>query len=203
MSKRPSPNRQPTRTGDLPKYSAIRQQLERLQGGALPSPCIKGKADCCDRSVGLTREDAALLLRALAHGKISAEVRDKAARNLADKASDRCPFLDENRACLIYEHRPLICLAWGVGGRPKPEATPKLIQLKQVQQATGVEQSVSADDLVAYVCPSCRDELARLKPQYPLSAIEAITAAWLAMHAEDQTGTQLTNFVKNHVRRSR
>jgi hypothetical protein len=79
------------RKAELPPYIQIRERLAAGHRKAPPGPCLKGKADCGDRSVGLTRADAALLLRAFAQGQIPDRVRDRAYRNALDRRWDRCP----------------------------------------------------------------------------------------------------------------
>lgn len=189
-----------TTTKALPKYTEIRARLQAAQDRAPIQPCIKGKANCCDRSVGLSRADASYLQRAIDQGQIPAPVVERARKNALDRKNDRCPFLDENKACTIYSARPLICMAWGIGGRPRPESTPALIARKQIQERTGTEQTVTADEIVMYVCASCSEEIKGSNPSYLLSSIEAITTAWLYLHADDESGSNLTNFARRQLK---
>jgi hypothetical protein len=190
------------RKEQLPRYSNLRISLEEAQRKAGFNPCIKGKAECCDRSVGLTRADATLLLRAFEEGQLPDNVRSRAYKNVLDRHNDRCPFLDGNNECGVYRFRPLICMAWGIGGRPKPEIGLGLALRKSRQAVTGEEQFVSTDEIVCYACQSCAEEIKRQNPTYSLSSIEAITGAYLYMHADDEMGILLTNFVKRRLKRS-
>jgi hypothetical protein len=176
--------------------------LVEAQAKAGPTPCLRGKAECCDRTVGLSRADATLLLRAFAGGKIPDSVRERAvARNL-DRRNDRCPFLSDDRECTIYPFRPLICLAWGIGGRARPDTAAELSRRKQLQERTGLEQSVDVEEIACYACPSCLAELRGERRHYPLALIEAITTAYVYLHADDEVGSLLTNFVRKNLGRA-
>jgi hypothetical protein len=190
-----------TRTADLPSYESIRQTLVAAQAKVGPTPCLRGKAECCDRTVGLSRADAALLLHSLANGEIPDSVRERAVTNNLDRQSDRCPFLGDSRECTIYPFRPLICLAWGIGGRARPDTAAALSRRKQLQEKSGIEQSVDVEEIACYACPSCLAELRHERRQYPLELIEAVTTAYVYLHADDEVGSRLTNFVKKHLGR--
>lgn len=186
---------------ELPSYQEIRQMVETGVAICPPTPCIRGKAECCTRDIPFSPEDAQVIYRGFVRGEISDSVRQQAVKNERDrKRGDRCVFLGDNNECTIYEHRPLICMAYGMGGQPRnADIANKLAQLKRMHDLTGEEVLIHQDNLIGYACESCSRELEDHPVSYPLPVVEGITAVRLYLSADDVPQQRLPNFVKRQL----
>ncbi len=109
-------------------YLELRRFAENANAQLSPQhPCSKGNAVCCDeRDVPISPGDTRFISAAIESGAIPAETVATAKANAADTERPHCPFLGPNRECTIYEFRPIVCVATGTGGIPKPESTIEL-----------------------------------------------------------------------------
>lgn len=103
-------------------YLAIRRTAEVMNNRKSANhPCVRGNGECCrQRNISLTFEDAKLIERAVGRRQIPESVRQQAIANASDPTREYCPFFDiEGRVCTIYRYRPIICIAYGIGGIPE------------------------------------------------------------------------------------
>lgn len=83
----------------------------RALASAAPSPTVlykgdcRGCGECCSRFLPLTPADR-VRLKAFVRARGVEPVPERAAIDLM------CPFLSEERECLVYEARPEICRAY-------------------------------------------------------------------------------------------
>lgn len=89
--------------------------------------CSRGCASCCKLHVSITREEAVLLLIAVAQKRLRidwAKLERQSAHRLATwkdqtGADRRCVFLNDREECSVYEHRPAACRKYLVTSDPK------------------------------------------------------------------------------------
>lgn len=185
---------------ELPPYEVIRERAKDANEKFPSSFCLKGKARCCIRDVPITPADAQFLYEGFRSGQIPDAVRQGALKNMSDQTrGNRCPFLGEDNQCTIYDHRPLVCIVFGLGGQPRTrEIALQLEEAMKIQQATGVEQYISRESIQVYMCPSCIEE-SPSGPDLSLSVVEATTAIALYLNADDVTREFLPDFVKREL----
>lgn len=106
-------------------YQEIRTLAEGINS-RLPKdhPCRRGNGECCDqKDLVVTLGDAQIIEAGFRNGGIPLSVKEKAIQNAADRKRTYCPFFNMGeRSCAIYEHRPVVCIAYGSGGKPNPSA---------------------------------------------------------------------------------
>ena len=100
-----------------PEYTLARQTAFRANE-IETSSCV-GEGACCESTVPLTRGDLGIIISDIRRGKISSKIINEAiSRSQDPQRSGRCPFLNPENRCDIYESRPLTCMVWGIGGDP-------------------------------------------------------------------------------------
>jgi hypothetical protein len=74
--------------------------------------CRAGCDACCHAHLSVTAVEAAEIRDALL--ALSAETRDRLATRAAADPQDRCPALELDGRCAVYEVRPLVCRSHGL-----------------------------------------------------------------------------------------
>lgn len=110
--------------------------LERIYRAAPQVECKGLCSDTCGPIV-MSREERSRI----AQRGVIIPPPDSALANLIDNPDYRCPALDDNQRCSVYEDRPLICRLWGaVQSMPCPhgcEVKPGLLMDAGAQSLIG------------------------------------------------------------------
>lgn len=84
------------------------------------SPCKQGCAHCCHNEVSVTEDEIDLIIKKV-NPKLDLELLKKQKENFYDLPFEQrgCVFLDANKSCSIYPHRPSVCRTNAVIGAPE------------------------------------------------------------------------------------
>ncbi len=133
------------------------------------SPCTEGKARCCTADTPVIEGDQKMIKRAFLDGKLPDQIRLRALRNTSDADRRGCPFLSDYKECLIYEFRPVACIAFGLGGYPRSEQQYHRL-FNKLQ--SGQNPEISVNDLESiFTCGKCATQLRSANARFPLKCI--------------------------------
>lgn len=106
----------------LKEYLRLREIAEE-NNASLPSnhPCQRGIGRCCLTDVPISSDDKQVIMDGISSGDIPESVRVAAVAN-AKGSKKMCPFLNEHKECMVYDQRPLICIATGTLAIPRTQA---------------------------------------------------------------------------------
>lgn len=100
----------------------------------IPSSCFKGCSACCHMEVEITNYEADILAKVIQEGfnidydrlqkQSERPVQAAAWREGIQNQESRCVFLNQEGACGVYEHRPVMCRRHSVTSNPKNCETP-------------------------------------------------------------------------------
>ncbi len=108
----------------------LKLKLNLLYENIKPGVC-SGCANCCSESVGASFVEAAnIYVHLFENNLFSKELLEKLMNYYLEiyEIRNKCPFLDDNKRCLIYTQRPLNCRLYGHWSKKDYEAN--LIRLK-------------------------------------------------------------------------
>ena len=152
-----------------PEYRKARKAAYAVNNSEIATPCVKGKAVCCDNEVPITPGDRNVLLNAVETGHIPQAIIMNALLRAANEESEMCPFLDDANECSVYEYRPLVCIYFGKGAAPKRRGD--LSDAVGKKRKTGVDPEFTIETCTPGMCRDCalqHDPLTR----YPTSLVE-------------------------------
>lgn len=168
------------------EYISARNMALRANAIANASSCRK--AFCCEASVPLTKGDLGIIVKGIRSGEITDDiVSDAIARSQDPEKNKICPFLTSEERCSIYDHRPLTCILWGIGGDP--------IDNKHYNQAVKESRQGGSNTypnllLVQSTCLSCR--ITTHADSTPIEANELASKARSALRYKRKGGKEYT-----------
>lgn len=119
-----------------------------LRANSIESSACVANGTCCISDVPLTKGDVEIIVEGIRQGQISRDVIYATIdRSRDSKRREKCPFLNSENKCSIYDSRPLICIVWGIGGSPHK------FSLEGVQKAE--PGRINNSDLIQQACLEC------------------------------------------------
>jgi Fe-S-cluster containining protein len=179
-------------------YENVAQAMDQALASATEISCQRGRGKCCDRQVPTTKEDRLRIIKAFKNGDLEDSIRTRALERLKDKNDKRCPFLDEQNECSIYNERPLICRSFGVAGEVRPGREHKLIMALNMADSVRSEQYLGASDTVCMACEECQPRIPR---RFRASVVEAVTrvSAFIARSRQNKQAVYLHKFMERDL----
>lgn len=114
----------PTRARKL--HELVQEEIRN--NSKFPSTCSKGCSACCHLEVEITNYESEILTELLKNGhpidkerlksQSRRELQDPAWKNGLRNGENQCVFLGADRACSIYNHRPVMCRRHAVTSAP-------------------------------------------------------------------------------------
>lgn len=155
------------------------------------------EAYCCETDVPLTKDDIGIIVNGIRSGEISSGViKDAIARSEDPEQNGICPFLTPERRCSIYDHRPLVCVVWGIGGDPLDE---KDYDLAVERYKQGKSDTYPNMLLIQANCIPCRIETH--PDSTPIEANELALKARKALRYKRKGGEEyaMTDFLREEL----
>lgn len=149
-------------------YERLKSIYEKVESG----DCA-GCGLCCSESVGATYTESLNIISFIKKNNIMT-------RKLMDSIVDyyldvyikrnKCPFLDEDKKCLIYDVRPLNCRLYGHWVEKEYEANYERLLKENIEISKELEKSYDfkvPNDYLAFKIPYCKDFKGKImkKPQ--------------------------------------
>lgn len=101
-----------------PNYLQARDMALSANAVEGASACV-GDGACCTAEVPIYTSDMLRITQDIQSGDISRQTVSDAIKRANDPSkAAACPFLTDDNLCSIYDSRPYICVAWGIGGEP-------------------------------------------------------------------------------------
>ncbi len=92
------------------------REVERFNSGR--PICVQGCGLCCQRAAPVVSKlEAAYMVGRLQH--LSSQIREASLSWVKAAGSGPCPFLMEDKGCLVHDSRPLSCRSYGVTSAPE------------------------------------------------------------------------------------
>lgn len=140
--------------------------------------CFYFKESCgriCRKGIELLRASAELIYHDIDHlfiafrsGQLPIEILHEAvARGLEESA--RCPFLDDENSCTVYEYRPLICVGNNTIYMPRNDTY--LLRIEKIMQRNTSGKKVPQQLLGNKMCQSCHNKCNELPKRHPLANV--------------------------------
>lgn len=151
-------------------YNNLREQLGTWSDAdrAAGHPCVAGNAECCTADAELISQDIDHLFEAFRSGQLPIEILHEAvARGLEENA--RCPFLDDENNCTVYEYRPLICVGNNTVYMPLNDTY--LSRIETIMRRNTSDKKIRQQWLGNKMCPSCHSKCNTLPEKHPLSGV--------------------------------
>lgn len=174
--------------GRMSEYHELRRRfLERVS--KLPSdfPCREGLARCCRGEIPITQGDLREIRIGVKRGGI-AEDAISAAQDRARLRREECPFLDDDNRCSIYNHRPLICIATGIGAIPFKPAVNQFLKVLKKMEETGEDKGFPTVFCQSTMCNECHIQLNKKGSKFSLKALRDMQEFYQLLK-RDFTGT--------------
>ena len=142
-----------------PEYMRAREMALKAMS-IEPSACV-GDGQCCTFDVPITKGDMGIIAKDIRSGKISREIVNASIERSKDpERNEKCPFLDPDNKCSIYESRPLVCITWGIGGVFSPSETVVVTSLDNMVADGTLEETgpgrIRNIELKQTTCVPCR-----------------------------------------------
>lgn len=153
-----------TRYDEAREIALIASSLENQKG----TLCTEGNANCCTSDAEVVAKDVNHIFEGFRSGILPIEALEVALYRAATNDS-RCPFLDDDNGCSIYEYRPLICIS---------NDTLKLPTKHRVRNIQKICNNRSLDDNVPYdwtgnkLCDDCHKRIQNLPKNHPLRQVK-------------------------------
>ena len=154
-------------------------------------PCRKGRGMCCEGATPVTKYDQGIIMQGVKSRDVSRKTIKLAARRArVDKT--KCGFLDEERQCVIYPFRPIMCIMTGVGGLPN-KLHPEVVDAIELFLSGGPDVEVPTGKLVTSMCPDCAKQLTNEGATISTSTIVVYNQAML--HYGQNPYKTMNNFI--------
>jgi Fe-S-cluster containining protein len=181
--------------GDRLSSSTIRKMALELHVSVdwRHHPCHRGNGSCCDPAPYLTPHDIAIIQQGIRRKEISQNIISAARKRVGGSA---CGFLDENRRCTIYDHRPVVCIATGTAGALSESYKDESEKAIRQYLDNGIDVGIPVAHTVTTMCADCHECLARRDVRFHVPnvlAYEEIVMFYL-LNARTPINKAISNF---------
>jgi Fe-S-cluster containining protein len=140
-----------------PEYLELRRAALFLNSAMNSNhPCKAGLARCCTADASISPDDQQNIREGIHSGEIPQSIVEEAIRRAKLPQNKKCGFLNMENRCSIYPRRPLLCIATGVIGIPRPAGALERILANPETRSKGV----AFEDLGSTMCYKCHEILA-------------------------------------------